>query len=81
MLFLGRGVARLGLGVHGIEARQRRAIIHLVDDPALHPLLLRPFGQHMVEAHSQTTEELKGIVQAEKIKVDLPASSMTSISA
>jgi predicted outer membrane protein len=27
----------------------------------------------MVEAHSQTTEELKGIVQLEKIKVDLPA--------
>ncbi len=42
---------------------------------------VKQFGQHMVEAHSQTTEELKGIVQAEKIKVDLPASSMTSISA
>jgi putative membrane protein len=33
---------------------------------------VKQFGQHMVEAHSQTTEELKGIVQAEKIKVDLP---------
>ena len=33
---------------------------------------VKQFGQHMVEAHSQTTEELKGIVQQEKIKVDLP---------
>ncbi len=32
----------------------------------------KQFGQHMVEAHSQTTQELKGIVQAENIKVDLP---------
>jgi putative membrane protein len=31
---------------------------------------VKQFGQHMVEAHSQTTEELKGIVQQEKIKVD-----------
>jgi len=33
---------------------------------------VKQFGQHMVEAHSQTTEQLKGIVQAETIKVDLP---------
>jgi predicted outer membrane protein len=32
----------------------------------------KQFGQHMVEAHSQTTEELKGIVQQQNIKVDLP---------
>jgi putative membrane protein len=34
---------------------------------------VKQFGQHMVEAHTQTTKELKGIVQAENIKVDLPA--------
>ena len=34
--------------------------------------VVKQFGQHMVEAHSQTTEELKGIVQQENIKVDLP---------
>ncbi len=34
---------------------------------------VKKFGQHMVEAHSETTAELKGIVQAEKIDVDLPA--------
>ena len=34
---------------------------------------VKQFGQHMVEAHTQTTEELKGIVQAQSIKVDLPA--------
>jgi putative membrane protein len=33
---------------------------------------VKQFGQQMTEAHTQTTEELKGIVQAEKIKVDLP---------
>jgi predicted outer membrane protein len=33
---------------------------------------VRQFGQHMVEAHSQTTEELKGIVRQEKISVELP---------
>lgn len=33
---------------------------------------VKQFGQKMTEAHTQTTEELKGIVQAEKIKVDLP---------
>src|SRR5215204_2967100 len=47
--FLAGRVARLGLGVHRIEAGQCRAIVHLVDDPGFHPLLLRPFGQHMVE--------------------------------
>ena len=34
---------------------------------------VKQFGQHMVEAHTKTTEELKGIVQAQSIKVDLPA--------
>jgi putative membrane protein len=33
---------------------------------------VKQFGQQMVEAHSQTTQKLKGIVQAENIKVDLP---------
>ena len=33
---------------------------------------VKQFGQHMVEAHSKTTEELKGIVQAEKLDVKLP---------
>jgi putative membrane protein len=33
---------------------------------------VKQFGQHMVDAHSKTTEELKGIVQAENIKVELP---------
>lgn len=33
---------------------------------------VKKFGQHMVEAHTQTTDELKEIVQAEKISVSLP---------
>jgi putative membrane protein len=33
---------------------------------------VKQFGQRMVEAHWQTTEELKGIVQQASIKVDLP---------
>lgn len=33
---------------------------------------VKQFGQHMVEAHSQTTEELKGIVASEKINVTPP---------
>ncbi len=33
---------------------------------------VKQFGQHMVEAHTQTTEELKGIVAAEKINVTPP---------
>jgi len=33
---------------------------------------VKQFGQHMVEAHSQTTEELKGIVQQQSIKANLP---------
>lgn len=33
---------------------------------------VKQFGLHMVEAHSKTTEELKGIVQAEKLTVELP---------
>jgi putative membrane protein len=33
---------------------------------------VKQFGQHMAEAHSKTTEELKGIVQAEKLDVKLP---------
>jgi putative membrane protein len=35
---------------------------------------VKQFGQHMIEAHTQTTNELKGIVKAENIKVDLPTS-------
>ena len=35
---------------------------------------IKQFGQHMVDAHTQTTNELKGIVKAENIKVDLPTS-------
>ena len=34
---------------------------------------VKKFGQQMVEAHSKTSEELKGIVQAEKLDVKLPA--------
>lgn len=33
---------------------------------------VKQFGQHMVEAHAQTTAELKGVVEAEKIDVALP---------
>jgi putative membrane protein len=33
---------------------------------------IKQFGQQMVEAHTQTTEQLKGIVQAQSIKVELP---------
>jgi putative membrane protein len=33
---------------------------------------VKQFGQKMVEAHTKTTEELKGIVAAEKINVELP---------
>jgi putative membrane protein len=33
---------------------------------------VKQFGQHMAEAHTQTTAELKGVVQAEKINVELP---------
>jgi len=33
---------------------------------------VKGFGEMMVDAHSKTTEELKGIVASEKIKVDLP---------
>lgn len=35
--------------------------------------VVKQFGQHMVEAHTQTTAELKGVIQAENIKVELPA--------
>lgn len=34
---------------------------------------VKQFGQHMVDAHSKTTEELKGIVEAENLKVELPS--------
>jgi putative membrane protein len=34
---------------------------------------VKEFGRHMVDAHSKTSEELKGIVQAEKLDVVLPA--------
>jgi putative membrane protein len=33
---------------------------------------VKQFGQHMVEAHAQTTAELKGVVEAQKINVTLP---------
>ena len=33
---------------------------------------VKQFGLRMAEAHSKTTEELKGIVQAEKLTVELP---------
>jgi putative membrane protein len=33
---------------------------------------VKQFGQHMVEAHAQTTAELKGVVEAQKIDVTLP---------
>jgi putative membrane protein len=33
---------------------------------------VKNFGQMMVDAHSKTTEELKGIVASDNIKVDLP---------
>jgi putative membrane protein len=33
---------------------------------------VKNFGQMMVDAHSKTTEELKGVVASENIKVDLP---------
>jgi putative membrane protein len=33
---------------------------------------VKEFGRHMVEAHSKTSEELKGVVEAEKIDVKLP---------
>lgn len=34
---------------------------------------VKEFGRNMVEAHSKTSEELKGIVQSENLKVKLPA--------
>jgi putative membrane protein len=33
---------------------------------------VKQFGQHMVEAHTHTTAELKGVAQAQKINVELP---------
>ncbi len=33
---------------------------------------VKQFGQHMVDAHTQTTQALKATVQAEAIKVDRP---------
>jgi len=33
---------------------------------------VKSFGQMMVDAHSKTTDELKGIVASQGIKVDLP---------
>ena len=33
---------------------------------------VKQFGQHMVEAHGKTTEELKSIVTSEKLDVKLP---------
>jgi putative membrane protein len=34
---------------------------------------VKSFARHMVEAHGKTTEELKGIVQSEKLAVTLPS--------
>lgn len=34
---------------------------------------VKQFGQHMAEAHTNTTEELTSIVKAENINVELPA--------
>src|ERR1700732_717535 len=48
LFFRGR-IARLGLGVHGIQPGQHRAIVDLIDDPAFHLLLLGAFGQNEVE--------------------------------
>jgi putative membrane protein len=36
-------------------------------------VILKQFGQQMVDAHGQTTEKLKGIIQAENINVALPS--------
>lgn len=33
---------------------------------------VKQFGQHMVEAHTKTSEELKSIVTAEKLEVKVP---------
>jgi putative membrane protein len=33
---------------------------------------VKQFGQHMVEAHTHSTAELKGVAQAEKINVEVP---------
>jgi putative membrane protein len=33
---------------------------------------VQQFGQQMVEGHTHTTAELKGVIQAENIKVELP---------
>jgi putative membrane protein len=33
---------------------------------------IKQFGQQMVDAHAQANAELKGVIQAENIKVDLP---------
>src|SRR4029453_3367159 len=48
-LFLAGCVARLGLGVHRIEAGQCRAVVPFIDDPGSHPLRVRPLGPHMTE--------------------------------
>ena len=33
---------------------------------------VKQFGQHMVDAHTKTTQEVKSIVKSDNIKVDLP---------
>jgi putative membrane protein len=33
---------------------------------------VKQFGQHMVEAHTKTTEELKSIIASEKLDIKLP---------
>ena len=39
---------------------------------------VKTFGRHMVEAHSKTTEELKGIVQSEKLRRCRPRSTRSN---
>src|ERR1700740_1762042 len=48
-LFLRSRVTRLGLRIHGIEAGQHRAVVHLIDDPGFHPFLLGPLRENVVE--------------------------------
>src|SRR5205809_956517 len=48
-LLHGLFVARLVLCIGWIQARQRRALFHLVHDPTLEPLLLRRGGDDFIE--------------------------------
>src|SRR5690606_11652103 len=42
-------VTRLGFRIHGIEAGERRPLVHLVHDPAFHALLLGALLEDRVE--------------------------------